>query len=132
MRRLAMVCLLAAASAAVATKVTSKSQGTEARLNRAIGQTLTLNGQLAAVVNQLSGVATTSNGLTNGTINGSSSNAGLPDGTINGSSGGASAGTAHTHGSGSYAVANGNHNHGGGSYAVSNGNHLHDLPTVTL
>jgi hypothetical protein len=70
---------------------------------------------------------TASNGLTDGTINGSSSNAGLTNGTINGTSGAASAGTAHTHGGGSYAVTNGQHNHSPGSYAVTDGNHNHVL-----
>jgi hypothetical protein len=42
--------------------------------------------------------------------NASSSN-GLPDGTIHGTSGPASAGTAHTHSPGSFAVGNGVHNH---------------------
>jgi hypothetical protein len=41
----------------------------------------------------------------------STSTVGLPDGTIHGTSGGASAGTAHTHGPGSFAVGNGQHTH---------------------
>ena len=82
------------------------------------------------VIAALSGQATTTNGLTDGTINGSSSTTGLPNGDITGTSGGASAGTAHTHSAGSYAVTNGQHSHTGGSYAVTNGQHSHDLPTV--
>ncbi len=70
---------------------------------------------------------TASAGLTDGTINGSSSSAGLPNGTISGTSGGASAGTAHTHGPGSYAVTNGVHSHSSGTYAVANGQHAHVL-----
>jgi hypothetical protein len=46
----------------------------------------------------------------NPTINSTSTN-GLPDGTVHGTSGGASAGTAHTHGPGSFAVGNGQHSH---------------------
>ena len=55
---------------------------------------------------------------------------GLPNGQITGTSGAQSAGTAHTHSAGSYAVTNGQHSHTGGSYAVTNGQHSHDLPTV--
>ncbi len=97
--------------------------------------TLTVSGtDLGALVNTivsaLSGQATSTNGLTDGTINGSSSTAGLTNGTIAGTSGSASAGTAHTHSAGSYAVNNGQHSHSAGSYAVANGTHAHDLPTV--
>jgi len=44
------------------------------------------------------------------TINSTSTN-GLANGTISGTSGAASAGTAHTHGGGSYAVTSGQHSH---------------------
>jgi len=89
-----------------------------------------LGSLVAAIVSALSGQATTTNGLANGTINGSSSSAGLTNGTIAGTSGAQSTGTAHTHSAGSYAVNNGQHSHTGGSYAVTNGTHAHDLPTV--
>jgi hypothetical protein len=81
------------------------------------------------IVIALSGQPTTTNGLADGTINGSSATVGLPNGGTQGTSGGASAGTAHTHGPGSYSVTNGMHTHGPGSYAVANGTHSHDLPT---
>jgi hypothetical protein len=81
------------------------------------------------IVLALSGQPTTTNGLTDGTINGSSSTTGLPNGGIQGTSGAASAGTAHTHSPGSYSVTNGMHSHTAGSYAVANGLHAHDLPT---
>jgi hypothetical protein len=47
------------------------------------------------------------------TVNGSNqtSTDGLPNGGITGTSGGASAGTAHTHGPGSFSVVNGQHHH---------------------
>ena len=48
------------------------------------------------------------------------STVGLPDGTIHGTSGPASAGTAHTHSPGSFAVGNGQHSH-------DTQNHLHAL-----
>lgn len=55
------------------------------------------------------------NVVINGTLsaNGSSSTStnGLPNGTITGTSGAASAGTAHTHSPGSFAVTNGQHSH---------------------
>jgi len=70
---------------------------------------------------------TGSSGLTDGTINGTSSTAGLANGQISGTSGSQSAGTAHTHGPGSYAVTSGQHSHGPGSYAVANGTHQHAL-----
>lgn len=70
---------------------------------------------------------TGTSGLTDGTINGSSSNAGLTNGQIANTSGPASAGTAHTHSAGSYAVTNGQHSHSAGSYAVANGTHNHAL-----
>lgn len=68
--------------------------------------TLTVNGTdvgatLSAIRAALSGASTSTNGL--------------PNGTITGTSGAASAGTAHTH--------------GGGSYSVTNGQHSHTLPT---
>jgi len=78
----------------------------------------------------LSGQNTSSSGLPDGTLNGSSGDSGLNNGTIGGTSGGASAGTAHTHGPGSYSVNNGHHTHGSGTYAVANGNHNHSLPFV--
>jgi hypothetical protein len=81
------------------------------------------------IVIALSGQPTTTSGLTDGTINGSSTTTGLPNGGIQGTSGGASAGTAHTHSAGGYSVTNGMHSHGPGSYAVANGTHSHDLPT---
>ena len=97
--------------------------------------TLTVNGTdvgstLNAIISALSGANTSTDGLADGTINGSSSNAGLTNGQITGTSGSQSAGTAHTHGGGSYAVTNGQHSHGGGSYAVADGTHHHTLPTV--
>lgn len=52
-------------------------------------------------------------------VSGDSSTTGLPNGQISGTSGGASAGTAHTHGPGSYAVTNGQHYHGAGTYEVT-------------
>ena len=69
--------------------------------------TLTVNGTdvgatLSAIISALSGAATSTDGL--------------PNGQITGTSGAQSAGTAHTH--------------GGGSYAVTNGQHSHNLPTV--
>lgn len=96
---------------------------------------LTVNGTdvgatISAIISALSGQATTTNGLTDGTINGSSTTTGLPNGGIQGTSGGASAGTAHTHSAGGYSVTNGMHTHGPGSYAVTNGTHDHDLPVV--
>lgn len=81
------------------------------------------------IVVALSGQPTTTDGLTDGTINGSSATTGLPNGGIQGTSGSQSAGTAHTHGPGSYSVTNGMHSHTAGSYAVTNGMHSHDLPT---
>jgi hypothetical protein len=103
-----------------------KSRAVEKRLDRvvpAVSRTVTR-------VDQLSGNVTSTNGLANGTINGTSATGALNDGTIAGTSGGASAGTAHTHGAGSYAVNDGHHGHGGGSYAVNDGTHHHTLPTV--
>lgn len=85
--------------------------------------TLTVTG--TASINGSSNTGTA--GLTDGTINGSSSTTGLPDGTVHGTSGGASAGTAHTHGPGTFAVGNGQHSHGSGTYAVANGQHNHAL-----
>jgi hypothetical protein len=70
---------------------------------------------------------TSTNGLANGDINGTSATAGLTNGTIAGTSGAASTGTAHTHSAGSYAVNNGQHDHGAGSYAVASGLHSHTL-----
>lgn len=93
----------------------------------AVSGTLTING--TDIVLALSGQPTTTNGLTDGTISGSSSTTGLPNGAISGTSGAQSAGTAHTHGPGSYSVTNGMHSHTAGSYAVTNGMHSHDLPT---
>jgi hypothetical protein len=87
------------------------------------GGTVTITGALS--VN--GSTSTAAAGLTDGTVNGTSSTAGLTNGTINGTSGAASAGTAHTHGAGSYAVNNGQHSHSSGSYAVANGNHSHVL-----
>jgi hypothetical protein len=88
---------------------------------------------LAAFVqmgNSGTGTVTILNNLTvNGTLNvGGSSSTGVPNpnststdgltnGTINGTSGAASAGTAHTHGPGSYAVNNGQHAHNLNSHA---------------
>jgi hypothetical protein len=82
------------------------------------------------IVLALSGQPTTTDGLTDGTINGSSATTGLPNGGIQGTSGSQSAGTAHTHGPGSYSVTNGMHSHTAGSYAVTNGQHSHDLPVI--
>ena len=62
------------------------------------------------------------NGSTNTAVpvpNATSTN-GLPDGTIHGTSGPASTGTAHTHSPGSFAVGNGQHSH-------DTQNHLHAL-----
>jgi hypothetical protein len=134
LRRLAMLAVFAAGAVAVQTKVTSKTQATEKRLNAAVAQLSTSNANLTTLIGVLEGIATTSNGLSNGTINGHTDNAGLTDGTINGTSGGQSAGTAHTHGPGSYAVTNGQHDHGGsatnGTLAVTNGTHTHNLPST--
>jgi hypothetical protein len=94
----------------------------------AVSGTLTING--TDIVLALSGQPTTTDGLTDGTINGSSSTTGLPNGGTQGTSGAASAGTAHTHGPGSYSVTNGMHSHTAGSYAVTNGQHAHDLPVI--
>jgi hypothetical protein len=77
----------------------------------------------------LSGQNTSSNGLADGTINGSSGNIGLNNGTVGGTSGPQVGGaSAHTHGPGSYSVNDGHHVHGPGSYAVTSGNHDHTLP----
>ena len=79
-------------------------------------------------VSTINGSANTGTaGLTDGTLNGTSSTAGLPNGGINGTSGAQSAGTAHTHGAGSYAVISGQHSHSPGSYAVTNGTHNHAI-----
>ncbi len=94
------------------------------------GGEIVVNGGLIAITGTvtINGSSNTgSAGLTDGTINGSSSTAGLTNGTINGTSGAASAGTAHTHGGGSYAVNNGQHSHASGTYAVANGSHNHAL-----
>ena len=124
-----------ATAAGGSSTVTISAADFQVNHNAVISGTLTVNGTdlgglVASIVAALSGQATSTNGLTDGTINGSSSTAGLPNGGINGTSGGASAGTAHTHGGGSYAVTSGQHSHGGGSYAVTNGQHDHTLPTV--
>src|SRR4051794_30433010 len=121
LRRVIMLALFLIGSAVVVTKAgtPSKAKSTEKRVGQLVGRLTTLNGDLATLIAELSAAATTTNGLANGTISGSSGTNGLTDGTVNGISGGASAGTAHTHGSGSYAVANGTRNHGGGSYAVN-------------
>jgi hypothetical protein len=83
-----------------------------------------------SIVSALSGQPTSTDGLTDGTINGSSATTGLPNGGIQGTSGSASAGTAHTHGPGSYSVTDGMHSHSAGSYAVADGQHDHNLPVV--
>ena len=85
---------------------------------------------ITAIVAALSGQATTIDGLTDGTIAGTSASAGLANGQTAGTSGSASAGTAHTHGPGSYAVTSGQHSHTGGTFAVTDGTHSHDLPAV--
>src|SRR5690349_24620917 len=111
-RRIIWLLLWAVGIAGVVTKAgtPSKAKAVEQRMDRAVGQLTTLNGNLTALITALNAANTTTNGLTDGTTNGSSGTSGLTDGTINGTSGGASTGTAHTHGSGSYAVANGTHN----------------------
>jgi hypothetical protein len=131
LRRVIMLALFLIGSAVVVTRGTpSKAKSTEKRMAAAVGQLTRANGNLENLIAILDNAFTTSNGLTDGTTNGTSGSNGLTDGTINGTSGSQSAGTAHTHGSGSYAVANGNHNHGSGSYAVTNGNHTHQLPNL--
>jgi hypothetical protein len=66
---------------------------------------VSISGNLA-----VSGTFTASGDTGTPTINSTSTN-GLANGQIAGTSGGASAGTAHTHGGGSYAVTSGQHNH---------------------
>lgn len=63
------------------------------------------NGAGAASFGALTATSLSSGG------NSSTSTNGLPNGTITGTSGAASAGTAHTHGGGSYSVSNGQHHH---------------------
>jgi hypothetical protein len=96
-------------------------------VNATIDGTLTVDGALTA-----SGGAAVTGGLATDTLTvGGSSNTGTPsnnntstngltDGTIHGTSGAQSAGTAHTHGPGSFAVGNGQHAHNLSS-------HLHPL-----
>ena len=117
-----------AAAAGGSSTITLSATIVETTNGLAVAGALTVGG--VNIVTALSGQPTTTNGLTDGTIAGSSSNAGLTDGTIAGTSGAASAGTAHTHSHGSYAVNNGQHSHAAGSYAVNNGTHSHDLPTI--
>ena len=117
-----------AAAAGGSSTITLSATIVETTNGLAVAGALTVGG--VNIVTALSGAATTTNGLTDGTIAGSSSTAGLPNGGINGTSGGASAGTAHTHGAGSFAVISGQHSHAAGSYAVNNGTHSHDLPTI--
>ena len=71
--------------------------------------------------------STSTNGLTDGTINGSSTTTGLPNGGIHGHiRGGVGRDGAYSR-PGSYSVSNGQHSHGAGSYAVANGQHAHDM-----
>ena len=91
-----------------------------------------VSGDLLLVPTGAGIVSVTSNMTVSGTlsVNGSintavpvpnaTSSNGLPDGTIHGTSGPASAGTAHTHSPGSFAVGNGQHSH-------DTQNHLHAL-----
>lgn len=69
--------------------------------NLEVGSNLTVDGTLS-----VGGSSDTGTPSTNST-----SNNGLTDGTIGGTSGAASAGTAHTHGPGSFSVNNGHHTH---------------------
>jgi hypothetical protein len=76
----------------------------------------TLSGVAGGEVDIIAGLTTTSGNMTiAGTlsVNGSdqTSTVGLPNGGIQGTSGAASAGTAHTHGPGGYSVTNGQHHH---------------------
>ena len=124
-----------AAAAGGSSTVTISAAEFQVNNNATISGSLTVSGTdlgalVASIVSALSGQVTTTNGLADGTISGTSDTDGLPNGGINGTSGGASAGTAHTHSAGSYAVISGQHTHGNGSYAVTNGTHDHTLPTV--
>jgi hypothetical protein len=91
--------------------------GVTATGNLTVDGTLSVNGS----------TSTSTDGLPNGGIEGTSDTAGLPNGDISGTSGAASAGTAHTHSAGSYAVTNGVHDHGPGSFSVTDGQHSHTL-----
>lgn len=134
LRRIIWLVLWAVGMAAVVTKAgtPSKAKAVEKRMDRAVAALTAANGNLEDLIATLQGLATSTNGLTNGTINGRSDTAGLANGTINGTTGGASAGTAHTHGSGTLAVADGTHHHGAsssdGNMAVADGTHHHALP----
>lgn len=69
--------------------------------NLEIGSDLTVDGTLSVGGSTSTGGASTTTTSTDG----------LPNGGIQGTSGSASAGTAHTHGPGSYSVVNGQHSH---------------------
>jgi hypothetical protein len=76
----------------------------------------TLSGTAGGEVDISAGLTTTSGNMAitgTLTVNGTdqTSTNGLPNGGIQGTSGGQSAGTAHTHGPGSYSVSNGQHHH---------------------
>lgn len=114
--------------AAVTTKTVSKSQATEKRLNQIVGSqgqvNSTLGADIASVnsrVNSLSGQFTDGENVQGQS---STSTNGLPNGQITGTSGAQSTGTAHTHGGGSYAVTSGQHSH------TYNDAHDHQLPSV--
>lgn len=114
--------------AAVTTKTVSKTQGTEKRLNRIVTGQGNVNSALAADITSVNGRVNSLSGQFTGgedvTGTSSTSTNGLPNGQITGTSGGASAGTAHTHGGGSYAVTSGQHSH------TYNDAHDHQLPSV--
>ena len=131
----AVVSVISADANSGQSAVTINAADFQVNNNATISGSLTVSGTdlgalVASIVSALSGQVTTTNGLADGTISGTSDTDGLPNGGINGTSGGASAGTAHTHSAGSYAVISGQHTHGNGSYAVTNGTHDHTLPTV--
>jgi hypothetical protein len=76
----------------------------------------TLSGTAGGEVDISAGLTTTSGNMAIAgtlTVGGTdqTSTVGLPNGGIQGTSGGASAGTAHTHGPGGYSVTNGQHHH---------------------
>jgi hypothetical protein len=136
---------------AVTTKVTSKSQATEKRVDRVAAQIGTVVQTLSGTVTTTSGLANgqitgfcSTNGLPNGQITGTCDDSGIADGTFSGNTGTSTAGPVahthpfsgaiasghHTHTAGNYAVIDGNHNHGSGNYAVVDGTHHHNLPNV--
>ena len=90
--------LLSAAANSGSSAITLEAALVTALSNMLVSGNLTVDGSIATAAL---------------TVNGSSdtSTTGLPNGTISGTSGGASAGTAHTHGPGSFSVTNGQHFH---------------------